>query len=89
MVSTRVCHTRNEGSIPFTCSIPLIGKLKTSSRFLSSIIVVILGGCKPIRQERKPTGEKPKPDQFCGVAGHFSPIDTKVSCSKTFVSIGH
>jgi hypothetical protein len=33
--------------------------------------VVILRGCKPIRQERKPTGEKRKPDQFHGVAGHL------------------
>ena len=30
-----------------------------------------MGGCKPIRQERKPTGEKPTPGQFCEVAGHF------------------
>ena len=35
------------------------------------IKVVILRGCKPIRQERKPTGEKRKPDQFHGVAGHY------------------
>ena len=33
--------------------------------------MVILCGCKPIRQERKPTGEKHKPDQFHEVAGHL------------------
>lgn len=35
------------------------------------IRVVILRGCELIRQERKPTGEKRKPDQLSGVAGHL------------------
>lgn len=50
-------------------SIPSLRPIKNFAMISLTIRVVILCGCKPIRQERKPTGEKHKPGQFCGVAG--------------------